>query len=246
MKITKSNLKEYILSRNTKTTLLINIFTKWLYHFIIDLYEDSKTIRGFQKKLYDIPSWSSHSKDKEFKKFLKITFKKFNLIEDQLYDLLQDILILNVKIFTKTDIEINLPNFNKFWYKLLKYTGKYFYEHPKDLEINEKTNIKYITKLVQDTILKYIPIKDLFDIKKVDTFEYNFDDININHTNHTNHTIDNNHIHNKKQIENDESSGSLKYISSEQFKNEYYNPDIRNQKSENNDKEIQLLKVKQL
>ena len=178
MKITKSNLKEYISTRNTKTTLLINIFTKWLYNFIVDLYEDSTTTREFQKKLFNIPSWSSHTQDKEFKKFLKMTFKKFNLIEDQLSDIFQEILILNVKILAKTDMEIEIPHFNKFWYKLLKYTGKYFYEHPKDLEINEKTNIKYITKLVQDTILKYIPIKDLFDIKKVEKFEYNFDEVN--------------------------------------------------------------------
>ena len=248
MKITKSNLKEYISTRNTKTTLLINIFTKWLYHFIVDLYEDSTTTREFQKKLFNIPSWSSHTQDKEFKKFLKMTFKKFNLIEDQLSDIFQEILILNVKILAKTDMEIEIPHFNKFWYKLLKYTGKYFYEHPKDLEINEKTNIKYITKLVQDTILKYIPIKDLFDIKKVEKFEYNFDEVNSNdHNTNNSNLILNKH---QNQIENEEgskgssksSSGSLKYISSEQFKNEYYNPDIRNENDENNDKEIPLPK----
>lgn len=236
MKITKANLKEFIATRDTKTTLLINIFTKWLYHFIVDLYEDSKTARQFQKKLFDIPSWSSHKKDKEFKQFLKMTFKKFNLIEDQLYDILQEIFVLNVKILSKSDLEIDIPKLPTFWFKLLKYTGKYFYEHPTDLEVNEKINIKYITKLVQDTILKYIPIKDLFNITKVAKFEYNFDEIN---THDSNEFLK--HIQNKIQSDHvNESSSSLKYISSEQFLNEYYNPDLLQNKSENDDKEIKL------
>lgn len=235
MKITKSKLKEFIATRDTKTTLLINIFTKWLYHKIIDLYEDSKTTRNFQKKLFEIPTWSSHKKDKEFKQFLKITFKKLNLVEDQLYDTLQEIFVLNVKILSKSDMEIEIPKLQTFWFKVLKYTGKYFYEHPTDLEINEKINIIYITKLIQDTILKYIPIKDIFNITKVDKFEYNFDEINT----HDSNLILNQQIQTqiKSQVD-DLKSSSLKYISSEQFLNEYYNPELN--KSENNDKEIQL------
>jgi hypothetical protein len=233
MKITRTNLKEFISTRDTKTTLLINIFTKWLYHYIVSLYEDSKTPRQFQKKLFNIPSWSSHKKDKEFKQFLKMTFKKFNLIEDQLYDTLQEIFVLNVKILSKSDLEIDVPKLPNFWFKLLKYTGKYFYEHPTNLEINEKINIKYITKLVQDTILKYIPIKDIFNITKVAKFEYNFDE---NDT-HNSNLIFNQQNHIQSEVLSEKSS-SLKYISSEQFLNEYYNPELN--KSENNDKEIHL------
>lgn len=237
MKITKANLKEFIATRDIKTTLLINIFTKWLYHYIVSLYEESKTPREFQKKLYKIPSWASHKKDKEFKQFLKMTFKKFNLIEDQLYDILQEIFVLNVKILSKTDLEIDVPKLPNFWFKLLKYTGKYFYEHPTDLEVNEKINIKYITKLVQDTILKYIPIKDLFNITAVEKFEYNFDEIK---SRDSNEFFLNREIQSEKQFNEDQKSSSLKYISSEQFLNEYYNPDLLQNKSENNDKEIQL------
>jgi hypothetical protein len=232
MKITKSNLKEFIATRDTKTTLLINIFTKWLYHYIVSLYENSKTAREFQKKLYNIPSWSS-TKEREFKQFLKMTFKKFNLIEDQLYDTLQEVFVLNVKILSKSDLEIDIPKLPTFWFKLLKYTGKYFYEHPTDLEVNEKINIKYITKLVQDTILKYIPIKDLFNITKVAKFEYNFDE---NDT-HNSNLILNQQNHIQSEVLSEKSS-SLKYISSEQFLNEYYNPELN--KSENDDKEIKL------
>ena len=240
MKITKSNLKEFIATRDTKTTLFINIFTKWLYHYIISLYEDSKTARQFQKKLFDIPSWSSHKKDKEFKQFLKITFKKFDLIEDQLYDTLQEIFVLNVKILSKTDLEIDIPKLPTFWFKLLKYTGKYFYEHPTDLEVNEKINIKYITKLVQDTILKYIPIKDLFNITKVAKFEYNFDEIN---THDSNEFLK--HIQNKIQSDNvNESSSSLKYISSEQFLNKYYKKNILKKKKKKKNKKNKIKKKK--
>jgi hypothetical protein len=233
MKITKANLKEFISTRDTKTTLLINIFTKWLYHYIVSLYEESKTAREFQKKLFKIPSWSNHTKEREFKQFLKMTFKKFNLIEDQLYDTLQEVFVLNVKILSKSDLEIDIPKLPTFWFKLLKYTGKYFYEHPTDLEVNEKINIKYITKLVQDTILKYIPIKDLFNITKVDKFEYNFDENDTHNSNLI--------LNQQNQIQSDhvsEKSSSLKYISSEQFLNEYYNPELN--KSENDDKEIKL------
>ena len=241
MKITKTKLNEFISIRNVKTTLLINIFTKWLYHYIISLYENSKTARQFQKQLYDIPSWSSHIKDKEFKKFLKMTFKKFNLIEDQLYDIIQTIFVLNVKILSKTDMEIDVPKLQTFWYKLLTYTGKYFYEHPTDLETNEKINIRFITKLIQDIIFKYIPIKDMFNITKVDKFEYNFDEINT----HDSNLILNKQLSHQSEIQKQtENSESLKYISSEQFLNEYYNHDLA--KSDNNDKEIQLKIIKKI
>jgi hypothetical protein len=49
MKITRKKLLEFINSRNKKTSLIINIFTKYLYKFIIDIYENSKHLNNFKK-----------------------------------------------------------------------------------------------------------------------------------------------------------------------------------------------------
>ena len=253
MKITKKILEEYIQLRDEKTTLLINIFVKWLYSTIIDIYVSTKTPRQFQEKLFEIPSWSSKTIDKEYKKFLKMTFKKFNLIEDQISNILQEIFVLNIKILSKSDMEIDIPKLTVFWYKLLKYTGKYFYEHPVNLEINERPNIRYISKLVQDTIIKYIPIKDIFNIKKIAKIEYNFDNFDNFDNSNDNGNNDNNNItlnikkrhtlSENQESDHDSRSDSLRYISSEQFENEYYNPDIKNNRvDDNEEKHIDLRK----
>jgi hypothetical protein len=249
MKITRKKLLEFINSRNKKTSLIINIFTKYLYKFIIDIYENSKTPKQFQKKLYEIPSWSHNEIDKEFIKFLKITLKQYNLIEDDLNELLKDIFILNIQILSKSNIDIEIK-LTTFWYKLLKYTGKYFYENPTELEINEKENIKYIVKIIQNLIQKYIPIKDIFNIKKTHKIEYNFENVendeNIN--NIENENIENENIENDGK---DDKSDSLKYINSEQFENEYYNPNnnininIIDENDDNLEKVIELPKKQQ-
>lgn len=236
MKITKKHLKELSNKKDKQTNLLINIFTKSNYHFIISYYTKSINSRDFQRLLFSVPSWSNNRKHKEFKDFLKDTFTKYKLQEDEIEDVLKDVLILNTQILSKSDIQIDIPKLEIFWYKLLKQTCRYFYEHPIDLEENERNNIKYISKLIDFLIQKYIPITDIFNIKKTPKIEYNFKESeNSSHS----HIIEKQ----SQKVSNNESdsSNSLKYINSEQFENEYYNPVDTKKDLSSQDKHINIV-----
>lgn len=237
MKITKKYLKELSEKKNKQTNLLIGIFIKYNYSFIISYYTKSKNAKDFQKSLYGVPSWSNNHKHTEFKDFLKQTFIKYKLQQDEIEDILKDILILNTQILSKSDIPIDIPKLETFWYKLLKQTGKYFYEHPTDLEENERKNIKHISKLVEILLQKYIPITDIFNIKKTPKIEYDFKESENSSPGviqKQSQKISNNKSENT-------STNSLKYISSEQFENEYYNPIDTKKDASSEDKHINIV-----
>lgn len=236
MKITKRHLKELSEKKNKQTNLLIGIFTKYNYSFIISYYTKSKNARDFQKSLYGVPSWSNNRTYTEFKDFLKQTYIKYKLQQDEIEDILKDILILNTQILSKSDIQIDIPKLETFWYKLLKQTGKYFYEHPTNLEENERKNIKHISKLVEILLQKYIPITDIFNIKKTPKIEYDFKESENSSPMIT--QKESQKISNKSE---NTSTNSLKYISSEQFENEYYNPIDTKKDVSSEDKHINIV-----
>lgn len=164
--------------KNTLIDTIKDVMSRYLLNKMYGLYEDcDENNYDFQKKLYEIPSWSEKKYDKEFHRFLKYVYKKRKIDETELNTMLGDIIFLNIKILTKSPIEINAPDIKTFWYKLVKLTGKYFYNKVKDrLLIDREADVLYIENLIELLLQKYIPLNDIIndniDIEKVD---YNFD-----------------------------------------------------------------------
>jgi hypothetical protein len=220
-----------IKTRQEAKDKLISLLKKYLYKFVTEnfqeLEEKKKNLLEFQKKMYSIPNWSSSRKQKEFKLLLKYLDKKYKVSEEEINNLLEKVFVLQIRILVKSQVEMHLPTLKDFWYKVLQHTAKYFYEHPRDMKILqelETTHLKVIDNIIDNTLTKYLPItKMLEDDKKDVTLKYNFDDVNIEIQEQIE---DQSKLQVIKESDSDvHSENSLRYISSEQFENEYYQPD---------------------
>ena len=69
----KHNIQSLIKSKQEYTKELVYYTSKYLYKYFINLFENlDNSLYDFQKKLYDIPSWSNKTMDKEYSYFLKV------------------------------------------------------------------------------------------------------------------------------------------------------------------------------
>lgn len=245
----KEQIQDLITTKKEYQSKLTDILKKYYLKFIEKLYD--KSLREFQEKLYKIPSWSEEKLEKEYQKFLKFVDNKYDLSEEDVTKMLHIVYGLNIKIMTSicTDLEISAPKLIKFWYKCLKRIGKYYYEHPKVM-LNEsdlrKTKIQ-IEEIINYTLQKFLPLKEIINAnKKPPQDTYNFD----NGLGDTEEDIDRYNQHTENHIEvNLESCSAdtlsgLKYLSSDEFENEYYISDNednhKKHKEQSEEKHIKL------
>lgn len=206
----------------------------------------------FQLKLLKIAEWSDSIIEKEYNKFLKWCKKKHNFKESNINKLLENIIILYTKaLVNKSNIYIEsilenyeFPKFNVFYYKYLKKVARFFYENPKLINdgipshtkknmislINDNLPMKQIINIIEysnkDKLCK--ESKQISDIiTETDSLDHNVD---CNESIFTNYKIKNknteikkNLIVNKSDSISEHSTLSLKYVSSEDFQNEYFN-----------------------
>lgn len=215
--------------KDTYEDLIKNIFKKYTRRWINDLHEVFPKLKDFQKELYKIPSWSTKKKHKEYSLFIKFIIKKFNKDEDTISYTLQKIFENYINIISeliKTPFTPNPPSLENVWFRIMKRVGKYYYENPKS-----DTNTLSIDDTVLCVLNKYINInKYLGKEKNIESpFYYSFEKSDT-------------HSHSTKQLpppiveklESESDSSSLKYISSKQFENEYYNSDTHEENEEKN------------
>lgn len=230
----KKQVQNLIETKKSYQDKLTGILKKYYMKFIEKLYE--RSLREFQLKLIKIPSWSDEKIKKEYDKFLKFIKDKYDLSEDDLTKTLHILYGLNIKIMTSicVDVEVNAPKLSKFWYKCLKRIAKYYYEHPKVMLSEsdfKKTKIQII-EFVNYTLQKFLPLKEIINASnKPPQDKYNFDD-GIDDSEKSEYNKYNNDDISEKRLQvslnsRTESSG-LKYLSSEEFENEYYLSDNDN------------------
>jgi hypothetical protein len=200
--------------------LIKSIFFKYTRRWIDDLHEIFPKLKDFQKELYKIPSWSTKKKHKEYSLFIKFIIKKFNKDEDTVSYTLQKIFENYINIISeliKTPFTPNPPSLENVWFRIMKRVGKYYYENPKS-----DTNTLSIDDTVLFVLNKYINInKYLGKEKNIDSpFYYSFEKSDTHSTDQLQPPI-------IEKLDSDaRSDSSLKYISSKQFENEYYNSDV--------------------
>jgi hypothetical protein len=225
---------------------LVEVFKKYFLKFIEKLFD--KSLREFQEKLLKIPSWSEEKLDKEYKKFLKFVNDKYELSEDDLTKTLHIVYGLNIKIMTSIcdELEVKAPKLIKFWYKCLKRVGKYYYEHPKVMLSEsdfKKTKIQ-MEECIHNTLQQFIPLKEIINSKQKEPQDkYNFDN-GLGDTDESSKPCKKD-SENKLEItlESQSNSNDLKYISSDEFDNEYYisdkegDNDVKQEKDKNKSEE---------
>lgn len=166
------HINELVAKKETLIETIKEIMTRYLLNKMTEMNDGTK--REFQAKLYEIPHWSDRKREKEFARFLKYIYKKKHFSESDLNKMISDVIFLNIKILTSYPIEINAPDAQTFWYKLITLTGRHFYNKIKYVENNEDTDV--IQKLIDIFFQKYIPLNDIIstDVEKIC---YNFGDV---------------------------------------------------------------------
>lgn len=236
------NIINLIDKKNKKERELANILSKYLYKYIkhifnkIDDEQSSKSLYpDFQKRLLSISMWSSNTIDKEYLKFLKWCNKKYNVKQNEMEDLFKQYINLTIQIITKTplnsyDIPSDLKN---LYYKSLKKIARLYYENPKS--IKEECDINDLKTIILNKMTSFIPMKDILDIletvenQKDSNVSYNFNENSkseksgISITGKEKLIIKKDNTNNS--ISTNRKSNSLRYISSDEFQNEYYNSD---------------------
>jgi hypothetical protein len=227
---------------------LSEVFKKYYLKFIERLYE--KSLREFQEKLLKIPSWSHEKLDKEYKKFLIFVNDKYDLNEEELTKILHIVYGLNIKIMTSicTDLEVTAPKLKKFWYKCLKRIAKYYYEHPKVMLLEsdfKKTKIQ-IDEGINYTLQKFMPLKEIINSNKPPPQDkYNFDNGlgDTDESENYRHNIKDEDNKLNVSLDSETESSGLKYLSSNEFENEYYLSDKEEKKESKENSEEKHIKL---
>ena len=234
----KEQIQDLIETKKNYQSKLVEALKKYYMKFIERLYE--KSLREFQEKLLKIPSWSDDKLDKEYNKFLKFIDDKYDLDEEEFTKILHIVYGLNIKIMTSicNNLEVNAPKLKKFWYKCLKRVAKYYYEHPKVMLSEsdfKKTKIQ-VEDGINNILQKFIPLKEIINANKNPPQDkYNFDN-GLGDTDNSLPICNDSNNKLEVTLESKTESNGLKYLSSEEFENEYYVSDKEDNVKKSNEK----------
>jgi len=221
----QASIKRLILSKTEYESKLNMILKKYFIKYFKELYDEIKIYKEFQKKLYNIPSWSSDKLTREFVYFTKYVNKKYDLNQNELSKILEIIYTLNIKIMTPLfNYPINnIPKFKDFWYKCIKKFGKFYYENPK--LIKDGGAINYLDDTVKNVIQKFIPIKDIINTEKQKLEKYDFENEPFSEKSIKNSFSREPSSKAKLEVEleNTDHSEQLNHAATSNFENEYYN-----------------------
>lgn len=236
----EKSIKHLISSKTEYESKLNMILKKYFIKYFKELYDEIKIYKEFQKKLYNIPSWSSDKLTREFGYFTKYVNKKYDLNHNELSKILEIIYTLNIKIMTPLfNYPINnIPKFKDFWYKCIKKFGKFYYENPKLIKDGETIN--YLDDTVKSAIQKFIPIKDIINTEKQKLEKYDFE--NEPFSEKSIEKSFSRELSSKAKLEvelqNTEHSEQLNHAATSDFENEYYNSEAEVEIGAKKDKEL--------
>lgn len=172
-------------------------WTKKLAQTTLFKYENDYIYTRFQKKLGSIAKWSGEKREREYKKFIEWTNRKFEFDEEDLNIIFMKIIILSVQIMINKELndencaKINfspqLLNLREFFYICLKTISKYYFKYPERI-YDTKDDSDMSNDIIKRQLVNYIPFKSIFDI--VNDNNNKFDIVNVNCNNKTNENLD--------------------------------------------------------
>lgn len=148
-------------------------WTKKLAQINLFKYEDDYIYTRFQKKLGSIAKWSGEKRERECKKFIDWTNRKFEFNEEDLNNIFMKIVILSVQIMinkelndetcAKINFSPHLLNLREFFYICLKTISKYYFKYPERI-YDTKDDSDMSNQIIKRQLVNYIPFKSIFDI----------------------------------------------------------------------------------
>lgn len=216
--------------------LLVDTVSKYCQKYMKKLYENvensyppesqKRVQREYQKCLLSVADWSEYKKGKEFAKFLKWCQKSKKCTEQELSDNLNLCVINTISLILNkhslNDTYTSSPvDLQQFVYKCLKRSSRMCYE---DLEFKDLEPPAF-EDIVNSLLYKQVPLKNVLEfIEKhnQNTKEYNFDKTDTEKSHVKEHDGNNNA---DADADGEDDGQGLRYMSSDEFYNEYYNSD---------------------
>lgn len=230
-----SKLKEHAESRDKYEGQLVAVLSAFYGKFIrkVDVGQSRK---DFQKELYKVATWSSSKKEREYSRFLKWCWKKHKVSEAELESWFRTVVTLYINVLLHRhpdgarDIarRSGLPRLMDVFYKGLKRTSRFFYEHPKS-DLYDESQFERIAKEMIGTFMPLTAVVDYLEKHEDKTSEvsYNFDRITTSKSTKSSEISKDSYKEIVLQKASSNKDGSvdhnqLQYIPSDEFKNEYY------------------------
>lgn len=221
--------------KNNSEKIVTHIFTRWCDKVMYKMFEESVDSKSFQRKLLDIAKWRDNDitySYRKFRKWLKKRGPKKIYSERELEKVFAEYIVSslkclcdNTKIVETVLTERSLPTIDDIYYKCIRRIARHLYDHPKLLKDKSSDDVySELFKITKTLLLKFIPFKRLLEEMELHKREnedklhsYNFDKIgNSEGEDHHRHTI---LSRNSSTTQN-----TLRYFSSDEFENDYYNP----------------------
>jgi hypothetical protein len=229
--------------KNEAENILTHIFTRWCDKMTYRMFEESADTKSFQHKLLDVAKWRDDDIMYSYKKFLKWLRKrepKKVYKERQLEKFFAEYIVCSLKCICDNEMivknvltEKSLPSIDDIYYKCIRRISRHLYDNPKLFKEKSLDDIyQDLFKIIKTLLIKFVPLKRLLEemelykaVNEGNVHAYSFKE-----------GVGDNKTEDKVQSSSKATtfgSGScsnstinmLRYMPSEEFVNDYYNPD---------------------
>lgn len=223
--------------KNDNEKVLTHIFTRWCDKVTYKMFEESVDSKSFQRKLLDIAKWRDDDiaySYRKFRKWLKKRGPKKIYSERELEKVFAEYIVSSLKCLCENEMivktvltERSLPTIDEIYYKCIRRIARHLYEHTKMFKGGSFDDVyNELFKLTKTLLIKFIPFKRL--LEEMDLYkranEDNLHPYDFGNMKHTDNTTENGES--KSTSKNSGAThNSLRYFSSDEFQNDYYNPD---------------------
>jgi hypothetical protein len=238
-KVMTDTLQQYIGKYLRKVR--ISILTEVSPKVKTKLEGDSKSsIKEFQKMLLSMARWSDSKVAREYSKYVKWC-KNYGYKEQQLQSHFDNVVTLSSQIMLykyKSNLNYEPSSMQVLFYKCLKRIARHYYENPRAVEHSKDSKIErdILASFVTTSLNSFIPLDTIFEImqeeeeKNGTEFSYDFNKKSQVLDSSENNLEKGNERYRELVVEKESTrshsrEGGLRYLSSDDFNNEYYNSD---------------------
>lgn len=223
--------------KNDNEKILTHVFTRWCDKLTYKMFEESVDSKSFQRKLLDIAKWRDDDiaySYRKFRKWLKKRGPKKVYSERDLEKVFAEYIVSSLKCLCENEMivktvlaERSLPTIDEIYYKCIRRIARHLYEHPKMFKDGSFDDVyNELFKLTKTLLIKFIPFKRILEEMELykRTNEDNLHPYDFGNMKHTDNTTENRES--KASKSSLTTHNTLRYFSSDEFENDYYNPDI--------------------
>ena len=231
---------------------IIDLLSRYTYKYMHKLLSyikeenvsESKTRRLFQESLINVSVWNQDKITREFKKFLKWCYKKYDLQEPDMQSMVDNFIFHSIYVLLSNYDSIVLEQFDTkiklelVFYKSIKRTARLCYENIVNTSKLTVSKENTIHDVIEPLLHSFVPLD-----KIISYIEEHQDEDKSHSYDFKNRTLTPTSTHLSVAKDNKMEPLNLHYISSEEIYDEYYESEEEKQpRALSNDKHIKIPK----